>query len=99
MEWQCFEATENQMNEAMLTRLGALKSLPKFVDEPGTIYNRMRPEEVRRAAEIQLDDLIERSMRNSGDTPAKRFVLAQFRQASGGSQATTPRTASVCAGI
>jgi hypothetical protein len=75
------EVTESQMNEAMLTRLGALKSQPKFVDEPGTIYNGMRPEEVRRAAEIQLDDLIERLMRDPGDTPAQSFVLAQFRQA------------------
>ena len=64
----------------MLTRLAALRAEPKFVDEPGTIYNGMRPEQDRRAAEDLLNNLIERLMREAGETLAKRFVLARCAQ-------------------
>jgi hypothetical protein len=68
------------MNAATLARLAALKGQPKFVDEPGTIYNGMRPEADRLAAETQLNELIERLIDCPEDTPARRFVLAQFRE-------------------
>ena len=33
------------MKSSMLTNLVAMRAQPKFVDEPDTIYNGMRPEE------------------------------------------------------
>jgi len=50
---------ERRMNATMLTRLAAMRAEPKFVEEQGTIYNGMRPEELRRVAEDRLNDLIE----------------------------------------
>ena len=43
---------------AAVQDLVLLKARPKFVDEPGTIYNGMRPEGLRRDAEDKLNDLI-----------------------------------------
>jgi hypothetical protein len=68
------------MDTATLTRLAALRAQPKFVDEPGTIYNGMRPEHDRRAAETLLNNLIGRLMRDVGELPAKRFALPLFAQ-------------------
>jgi hypothetical protein len=64
----------------MPAKLQALKVHPMYVDEPGTIYNGMRPEETRQLAEAQLNDLIERLMHAPGGAPAKRSVLSQFRE-------------------
>lgn len=36
----------------MQANLAALKAQPKFVDEPGTIYNGMRPEEMRQLTKL-----------------------------------------------
>ena len=66
------------MDAAMQANLAALKAQPKFVDEPGTIYNGMRPEEMRQLTQARLNDLIERLMYGPGDLPAKRFALSQF---------------------
>lgn len=68
------------MNTAMLTRLAALKAQPKFINEPATIYNGLRPEDVRRKAEAQLNHLIECLISDPRDTPARRFVLAQVAE-------------------
>ena len=68
------------MNAEILARLEALRSQPKFVDEPGTIYNGMRPEDTRRLAETQLNDLIDRLMLAPGDTPERKFVMKLFSQ-------------------
>ena len=69
---------ERRMNAAMLTRLTAMKAEPKFVDEPGTIYNGMRPEELRRAAEDQLNDLIEGLMRDLPKGLTERSIRQRF---------------------
>ena len=68
------------MNQDMLAQLNALRERPKFVAEPGTLYNGLRPEEVRQVAEHKLNDLIERLISGAGDPPAKDFVLAQFAE-------------------
>src|SRR5205823_3200165 len=49
-----------------------------YVDEPGTIYNGMRPEIVRQRAEAQLNDLIDRLCRGLVITPTKQFALSEF---------------------
>jgi len=56
------KASANVVDPAILAKLAALKAQPKFVDEPGTIYNGMHPEEMRQLAEAQLNNLIERLM-------------------------------------
>ena len=61
-----------------LAKLVALRSRPKYVDEPGTIYNGMRPESGRQLAQKQLNDLIDLLQRDLPSTPTKEFVLSQF---------------------
>lgn len=43
----------------MLAGLKALRAQPKFVTEPGTIYNGMRPEREQLTAESLVDHLID----------------------------------------
>ena len=64
----------------MLTNLVAMRAQPKFVDEPDTIYNGMRPEELRLSAEGQLNSLIDRLMNVPEERPARNYVLSEFRK-------------------
>jgi hypothetical protein len=68
------------MNSSMLAKLAALRGQPKFVDEPGTIYNGMRPEAQRLMAEAQLNDLIDRLRHDPRDVLPARFVLGEVRK-------------------
>lgn len=65
----------------MLSKLEALKAQPKFVDEPGTIYNGMRPEQERRIAEALVDRLIETFILEYSKLNTRRWVSQQFTQA------------------
>jgi Domain of unknown function (DUF4844) len=64
------------VNERQRAQLEDLRSKPKFVDEPGTIYNGMRPECDRQAAENQVRKLIDRLLADSEPAPDRRAVLA-----------------------
>jgi hypothetical protein len=69
---------EHRMNAAMQANLVLLKAQPKFVDEPGTIYNGMRPEGLRRAAEDRLNHLIEGLMRDLPSGLSTRAIRSRF---------------------
>jgi hypothetical protein len=62
----------------MLSKLDELRNLPKYVDEPGTAYNGMRPQSDQRLAEAQLNELIDRLRQNLAATPTKKFALSEF---------------------
>jgi hypothetical protein len=61
------------MNATRMATLELLRSEPKFVDAPGTICNGMRPEDIHQLAENQLNDLIDRLMRDPGGVPKKEI--------------------------
>jgi len=67
------------MDQDAIAKLKLLRSQPKFVDEPGTIYNGMRPETVREKAERQLNKLIDRLIFDPEDALKEKLVLRQFR--------------------
>ena len=69
-----------EISETTLQDLKALGAKPKYVDEPGTIYNGMRPELRRLAAQAQLNDLIRRLGKGLPSKPSKRFVLREFER-------------------
>ncbi|HKJ75280.1 MAG TPA: DUF4844 domain-containing protein, partial [Alphaproteobacteria bacterium] len=52
----------------------------KFVSEPGTSFNGLRPEEVRATAETQLNDLIERLMNGLPAGATTNVILHEFRR-------------------
>ncbi|HSI01307.1 MAG TPA: DUF4844 domain-containing protein, partial [Reyranella sp.] len=61
--------------------LAKLRREPKFVEEPpGSMYNGMRPESDRLAAEHQLNSLIDHLIDSSGDVPKRGVVLAAIAQ-------------------
>lgn len=64
------------MDEGIRAKLGDLRLKPKFADEPGTIYNGMRPESDRLTAERQLDGLIDFLISEPGESPTRSKVLA-----------------------
>lgn len=61
-----------------LAKLDALRHRPKYVDEPGTIYNGMRPEGLRVASEAQLNHLIDRLRQRVEARPSKKVVLQEI---------------------
>lgn len=66
------------ITDLKIAQLKELRAQPKYVNEPGTIYNGLRPETDRLVAERQLNDLIDKL---AHDLPAKStnaFVLGQF---------------------
>jgi hypothetical protein len=69
---------ELAVSAVQLSQLAEMRKKPKYVDEPGTIYNGLRPESARQQAEEQLNDLIGRLCSGLASTPTKRFVLSEF---------------------
>ena len=69
-----------EISDNTLEQLNALAARPKYVDEPGTIYNGMRPELRRLIAQAQLNGLIRRLSRGLPSKPSKRFVLGEFER-------------------
>lgn len=69
-----------EVSTSTLAKLDALAARPKYVDEPGTIYNGMRPELRRSAAQAQLNDLIRRLGKGLPSKPSKRFVMREFER-------------------
>src|SRR5215467_10610032 len=63
---------------ATLSTLAEMREERKYVDEPGTMYNGMRPETVRQRAEAQFNGLIDRLCHGLVATPTKQFVLSEF---------------------
>ena len=66
------------VTEEMLAKLAELGAQPKYVAEPGTIYNGLRPEPDRLKAEAQLNSLIQRLGDGLELQPSKKFVLEGF---------------------
>jgi hypothetical protein len=73
-------ATDQRLNIAhdTFTKLSELRSRPKYIELPGTIYNGMRPESLRALAEEQLNGMIDRLQHGLPSRPSKKFVLAEF---------------------
>ena len=69
------------MDEGRRARLEELRRTPKFVDEPGTIYNGMRPESDRLAAEYELNGLIDLLINSPGEALKRSMVLAAIARA------------------
>ena len=61
-----------------LSKLAEMRKEPKYVDEPGTIYNGLRPEAARQKAEAQFNNLLDRLCTGLAETPTKQFVLSEF---------------------
>ena len=66
---------------ATAQELVLLKAQPKFIDEPGTIYNGMRPEGLRQAAEDSLNELLEGLIRDLPSGLSTRAIRLRFRSA------------------
>jgi hypothetical protein len=66
------------VSQHTIGKLSELRSKPKYVDMPGTIYNGMRPESSRLLAQEQLNCLIDRLRDGLPFKPSKKFVLAEF---------------------
>jgi Domain of unknown function (DUF4844) len=74
-------AEEKPMIKATaIAKLQELRARPKFKEEPGTLYNGMRPENDRQAAEAQLNDLIDQLIQDFPDPSEKEGVLLAFAQ-------------------
>jgi hypothetical protein len=63
---------------AAIEKLGRLRQEKKFVDAPGTSFNGIRPETLRRTAEVQLDALLDDLLQDIAAHPQKSFVLQRF---------------------
>ena len=63
---------------AVLSTLAELEAREKYVELPGTIYNGLRPEAARQAAQQQINDLIARLRTALPANPSKKFVLTEF---------------------
>jgi hypothetical protein len=59
-------------------RLDELRRQPKYVDEPGTIYNGLRPESARQLAEAQLNALIDCLREELPRHSTKKFVQKEM---------------------
>jgi Domain of unknown function (DUF4844) len=59
-------------------KLDELKSQPKYIDEPGTSYNGLRPENARQLAEAQLNALIDRLREELPRHPTKKFIQKEM---------------------
>lgn len=68
------------MNSERMAKLEALRIQPKFVDEPGTIYNGMRPEQERLTAESLVDHLIETLILENSKLDSRRWIRQRFSQ-------------------
>ena len=66
------------VSQHTIEKLSELRSKPKYVDMPGTIYNGMRPESSRLLAQEQLNCLIDRLREGLPAKPSKKFALTQF---------------------
>jgi hypothetical protein len=66
------------VSAAELSKLAEMRKQPKYMAEPGTIYNGLRPEIARQKAEAQFNDLLDRLCTGLADTPTKQFVLSEF---------------------
>jgi hypothetical protein len=71
---------EKPVNPDTVAKLEALKAQPKFVDEPGTIYNGMRPEQERLTAESLVDRLIETFILENPKLNSRRWIRQHFTQ-------------------
>jgi hypothetical protein len=66
------------VSTAQLSKLTEMRGEPKYMAEPGTIYNGLRPDSARQEAETQLNDLIDRLCTGLAAAPTKQFVLSEF---------------------
>jgi hypothetical protein len=66
------------VSQHTIEKLSELRSKPKYVDMPGTIYNGMRPESSRLLAQEQLNFLLDRLREGLPAKPSKKFALTQF---------------------
>jgi hypothetical protein len=66
------------VSQHTIEKLSELRSKPKYVDMPGTIYNGMRPESSRLLAQEQLNCLVDRLREGLPAKPSKKFALTQF---------------------
>jgi hypothetical protein len=79
--WRRFIPASDQkldVSQYTIEKLLELRSKPKYVDMPGTIYNGMRPESSRLLAQEQLNCLIDRLRAGLPSKPSKKFALTQF---------------------
>jgi hypothetical protein len=67
-----------QLSQKTISKLAQLRVQVKFVNEPGTIYNGMRPEPTRLQAEALVNGLIDRLQTDMPSRPSKKFVLGEF---------------------
>jgi hypothetical protein len=67
-----------EVTHATFERLAELKTQPKYVELPGTLYNGLRPESARLHAERQVNFLIDRLREGLASNPSKKFVLGEF---------------------
>jgi len=68
------------VSTTQLSQLAETRTKPKYVDEPGTLYNGLRPESARQKAEVQLNDLIDRLHGGLMAVTRKQFVLSEFKK-------------------
>jgi hypothetical protein len=67
-----------EVSQRTIEKLSELRSKPKYVDMPGTIYNGMRPESSRLLAQEQLNCLLDRLREGLPAKPSKKFALTEF---------------------
>ena len=77
-----------EISEQTIDKLSEFRGRAKYVDVPGTIYNGMRPEGSRLAAQEQLNGLIDRLREGLPFRPSKKFVLAEFARTTAEFEAT-----------
>jgi Domain of unknown function (DUF4844) len=67
-----------EISQHTVAKLSELRDRAKYVDTPGTMYNGMRPEDLRSLAQEQLNRLIDRLRDGLPSKPSKKFALAEF---------------------
>src|SRR5215510_6766565 len=68
------------VSTTQLSQLAEMRTKPKYVGEPDTLYNGLRPESARQKAEVQLNDLIDRLHGGLMAVTRKQFVLSEFKK-------------------
>jgi Domain of unknown function (DUF4844) len=76
--WMSTPDQQLQVSQKTISKLAQLRVQAKFVNEPGTIYNGMRPEPTRLQAEALVNGLIDRLQSDLPSHPSKKFVLTEF---------------------
>jgi len=69
-----------EISATVIDKLTQLRLEKKYVNAPGTSFNGMKPEPIRRIAEDQLDALLDIFLRDIASHPHKRFVLQKFSE-------------------